>query len=242
MADLTAECLRVSGRLRDVTLRAPLGQVLGLIGPNGAGKSTLLMALAGLLSADGTVRLGDTDLHAIPLRDRARRIGYLPQHGRSAWALTVRDVVALGRLPWQDQDETAIDEALQATGVEPLRDRPIDALSGGEQARVWLARVLAGRPDVLLADEPLASLDLLHQQQVAQALRTYASQGHVVVLAIHDLSLAARYCDRLMLMQQGQCVACGTVTDVLTTDQLSAVYGVPVWVDLSSQPPVVLAR
>jgi len=242
MADLTAECLRVNGRLRDVTLRAPSGQVLGLIGPNGAGKSTLLMALAGLLSANGSVRLGDTDLHAIPLRDRARRIGYLPQQGRSAWALTVHDVVALGRLPWQDQDEAAIDEALQATGVEPLRDRPIDALSGGEQARVWLARVLAGRPDVLLADEPLASLDLFHQQQVAQALRTYASQGHVVVLAIHDLSLAARYCDRLMLMQQGQCVACGTVTDVLTTDQLSAVYGVPVWVDLSGQPPVVLAR
>lgn len=152
------------------------------------------------------------------------------------------DIVALGRLPWGDQDREAMERAMTQAGVLALQGRKVDHLSGGEQARVWLARVLAGQPRVLLADEPIASLDLYHQRRVMDVLRRYAHAERAVVLALHDLSLAARYCDQLCLLDQGRVRALGTPAEVLTEANLSAVFRVPVHVDLSASPPVIIVR
>lgn len=242
MAGLSISKASAPGRLREVSLHVLPGQIWGLIGPNGSGKSSLLHAMAGLLPTSGQVKLGDECLDRMAARERARRLGLLPQRSQSAWALSVRDVVSLGRLPWQDDDAQAIEVAMQQAGVQAYADMPVNQLSGGQQARVWLARVLAGHPEVLLADEPVASLDLLYQQQIAKTLQAYARQGRAVVVALHDLSLAARYCDQLALMQKGELVAVGPASQVLKPAILSSVYGVDVMVDLASTPPIVLAR
>ena len=242
MAYVTLHSVSVTGRLKDVTLQVAPGYIVGLIGPNGSGKSTLLHALAGLLPCQGAVYYDGTDVHQMAPTERACKIGLLPQHSHSAWALQVKDIVRLGRLPWHDENAAIIHSAMQQAGVWEFAETPIDQLSGGEQARVWLARVLAGCPKLLLADEPVASLDLLYQNQILQRLQSYAHQGNAVVLALHDLSLAARYCDRLVLLHQGQIAAQGSVQEVLQPEVLSKVYGVEVMVNLSTQPPVVLAR
>lgn len=239
MALITAHELSVPGRLAGVSLDLQPGELVGVIGPNGAGKSTLLAALAGVQRAGGLVLLDGRPLDRLPPRERARRIGYLPQAGHSAWALRVREVVAMGRLPWGDAGGEAIDAALAATGASALAGRRIDALSGGEQARVWLARVLAGQPRVLLADEPVASLDLYYQRAVMAALRSHADAGNAVLVALHDLGLAARHCDRLLLLAGGRAEAAGTPAAVLEPARLSQVYGLPVVVDLERDPPVV---
>ena len=234
--------LGVPGRLAPLDLSLESGQLLGVIGPNGAGKSTLLSALAGLTHYRGELRLQGTRADLLTPRSRARQVGYLPQQQRSAWGLAVEDVVSLGRLPWGDQKKEAIDAALAATGLLELRHKRVERLSGGEQARVWLARLLAGEARLLLADEPLASLDLLQQRRVMQLLREQADAGRGVVLSLHDLSLAARYCDRLCLLRQGRLLAWGTPAEVLTPDLLGEAFEVPVHVDLSSEPPIILAR
>ena len=234
--------LRVGERLQGIDLAVRAGELVGVIGPNGAGKSTLLAALAGLERCRGDVWLDGLPLDARPVRERARLMGYLPQAGQSAWALPVRDVVAMGRLPWGDKNDQAIQAALAATGATDLAGRRIDRLSGGEQARVWLARVLAGQPRVLLADEPVAALDLYYQRAVMQALRGFADSGNAALVAIHDLSLAARCCDRLVLLGQGRIHAQGKPGEVLTADLLEALYGLPVHVDLAANPPQVAYR
>lgn len=239
MALIAATGLRVVDRLADVDLSLHPGELVGVIGPNGAGKSTLLKALAGLQGCQGDVHLDGRALSALAPVQRARLLGYLPQAGSSSWALSVRDVVALGRLPWGDSDPVLIDAAMRATGAGQLADRRVDHLSGGEQARVWLARVLAGQPRVLLADEPVASLDLYYQREVMHALRAFADDGNAALVALHDLGLAARHCDRLLLLDQGRLVADGTPAVVLDAVRLQAVYGLPVCVDLSRDPPQV---
>lgn len=242
MALIQTQHVRLGARLSDVSLKLAPGEMLGIIGPNGAGKSSLLQCLAGLLPCEGEVWLGGHPLAALPARQRAQQLGYLPQACDSAWSLSVADIVALGRLPWGDQDREAMQRAMTQAGVLALQDRKVDHLSGGEQARVWLARVLAGQPRVLLADEPIASLDLYHQRRVMDVLRRYAHAERAVVLALHDLSLAARYCDQLCLLDQGQVRALGTPAEVLTESHLSAVFRVPVHVDLAASPPVILVR
>ena len=232
MSLLRACALQLGQRLQALDLEVAAGELVGVIGPNGAGKSTLLAALAGLLPAGGQVWLQGQPLAMMPARQRARLLGYLPQAGHSAWALQVEEVVAMGRLPWGDADPAAIAAALQATGADALVGRRIDRLSGGEQARVWLARVLAGQPQLLLADEPVASLDLYYQRTVMQALRGFADSGKAALVAVHDLGLAARYCDRLLLLHAGRLVAAGSPQQVLHEDSLSAVYGLPVRVEL----------
>lgn len=239
---ITAHRLAVPGRLHEVQLALSAGQMLGLIGPNGSGKSTLLQCLAGIGRYHGQVVLEGRDLQRLPPDERARRIGLLPQAGHSAWALRVRDVVALGRLPWHDQGAEAVARAIELTGIGAWLDERVDRLSGGEQARVWLARVLAGEPHLLLADEPIASLDLLYQRQVMGLLRRHADSGGGVIVALHDLALAARYCDRLCLLDGGRVHACGTPAEVLSEANLLAVFGVEVHVDLAARPPVVAPR
>ena len=232
MALMQACGLAVAGRLDGVDLAVDAGELVGVIGPNGAGKSTLLTALAGLQPAAGQVLIGGRPLDRLPPRQRARLLGYLPQAGHSAWALTVEEVVAMGRLPWGDQDADAIAAAMVTTGADALAGRRIHALSGGEQARVWLARVLAGQPQVLLADEPVASLDLYYQRTVMRALRQFADSGRAALVAIHDLGLAARHCDRLLLLHNGAVQADGPPAQVLDPALLERVYGLPVAVQL----------
>ncbi len=242
MALISTDHLTVAQRLKAVSLELQRGELLGLIGANGAGKSTLLHAIAGLLSATGNITIEGRAADSIPPHERARIVGIQPQAINSAWSLTVRDIVALGRMPWGDEDETAIERAIERAGVVAFRDRNIDHLSGGERARVWLARVLAGEPEVLLVDEPIASLDLHYQLAVMEVLKNYSREQRGVIVAIHDLSLAARFCDRLCLLDKGGMIAIGTPAEVLTEALLSAAYGVPVDIDLERNPPVVLPR
>jgi iron complex transport system ATP-binding protein len=238
--------LTLGARLCAASFQLAPGEMLGLIGPNGAGKSTLLQCLAGIATGTGEAQLGGQPLAALPRRERARRIGWLPQTQTSAWALRVQDVVALGRLPWGDRDadtgRQAIAQAMTQTGIATLAARPVNALSGGEQARVWLARALAGQPRLLLADEPIASLDLKHQRAALETLRGYAGAGRGVILAIHDLGLAARWCDRLCLLQAGRLRAIGAPPQVLTEALLTEVFDAPVHVDLDADPPVVVLK
>ncbi|SDR84550.1 iron complex transport system ATP-binding protein [Halopseudomonas litoralis] len=234
--------LSVGQRLVNVSLNLRPGEMLGVIGANGAGKSTLLHCLAGIQAYRGEIRLADTPLDTIPERQRAQQLGFLPQSSHSAWALSVRDVIALGRLPWGDTDAKAIAQAAAAAQIEDWLERQVDQLSGGQQARVWLARVLAGQPRVLLADEPVASLDLFQQQNVLRLLRRYAHSGRGVMLSIHDLSLAARYCDRLALLHEGQLLALGAPAEVLTGPHLQQAFQVDAHIDLDSDPPIIIPR
>ncbi|MDR0233836.1 MAG: ABC transporter ATP-binding protein [Zoogloeaceae bacterium] len=240
MALIEVRDLTLPNRLAGVSLDLAPGEMLGVIGPNGAGKSSLLQSLAGLLPAEGNIRLSGTPLHAFKPVHRARQIGFLPQFCDSAWALTIEEIVALGRLPWHDRDEALIREAMRETGVEAMAKKQINHLSGGEQARVWLARVLAGAPRLILADEPVASLDLYYQAKIMDTLRQHADGERGVILAIHDLALAARYCDRFCLLKEGRIHAFGPPEAVLTETALSDAFGVPIHVDLTHVPPIIL--
>ncbi len=239
---VSASNLSVDTRVKSVSFSLDKGEVLGLIGPNGAGKSTLLNSLAGLEQGSGEVRIDGQAFDSLPAKRRARLLGLQPQSLNSVWSLSVADVVALGRMPWGDSDAKAIQNAMQRAGVSELAQRSIDHLSGGERARVWLARVFAGEPLALLSDEPIASLDIHYQLEVMEVLKAYANEGNGVMVAMHDLSLAARFCDRLCLMQAGEMVAKGSPAEVLTESLLSRVYGVEVEVNLEHNPPIVLPK
>jgi len=242
MALITIDNLTVEQRLKSVSLELQRGELLGLIGANGAGKSTLLHIIAGLQESSGNIKIDGNPINLIPPHERARIVGIQPQAVSSAWALTVADIVALGRMPWGDEDEAAIERAIERAGISEFRDRIIDQLSGGERARVWLARVLAGEPQLLLSDEPIASLDIHYQLAVMEVLKNYSREDNGVIVAIHDLSLAARFCDRLCLLDKGELIALGTPAEVLTETLLSRAYGVPVDIDLDRNPPVVLPK
>jgi len=242
MALMNIQNLSVEQRLQSVSLDIHAGEILGLIGPNGAGKSTLLNAIAGLLDATGNIKFEGKDLETLEAAERARNIALQPQFIQSAWALSVHDVVSLGRLPWGDSDQKIIIDAMQQAQVDDLAARHVDELSGGEKARVWLARVLANQPRLLLVDEPVANLDICYQQQVMQLLKEYAARGHAVIIAIHDLSLAAKYCDSLCLINHSRLVKQGRVDEVLTEQQLTSVFGTDVFINRQADPPVVLAK
>lgn len=223
-----------------IDLTVERGELFGLIGPNGAGKSTLLKALAQLLPYQGEIRLDRVPLAELSARERARRLAYLSQDDRLQWPISVRDLVALGRHPyrgswWRDglraagddhRDRRAIERALHATDVWSLRERRADTLSGGERARARLARVLAVEAELLLADEPVAALDPMHQLRVMALLHAQCRAGRAVLVVLHDLTLASRFCDRLLLLDRGAPVAAGTVEAVLSTEHLARVYGV----------------
>lgn len=215
--------------LRDVTVTVRRGEVTALIGPNGAGKSTLVSVLSGDRVPDrGSVRLAGRALADWPRRQLARMRAVMPQSSTVEFGFTARDIVAMGRTPWPaGHDDAIIDDALHRTGAAELADRAFRTLSGGEQARVTLARVLAQRTDVLLLDEPAASLDLRHQRLVTQVISERARAGATVVAVWHDLNHAAR-ADRIVLLARGRVHAAGAPVDVLRDDTLSAAYGCPV--------------
>lgn len=227
---LAAQDLTLRGRLAGVSLALRPGQVTAICGPNGAGKSSLLGCLAGLLRPDdGTVMLDDGPLGAMPPRSRAQMIGYLPQDGEVAWNLSVETLVGLGRLPWRssaEDDAAAVEAALGALQLEPLRQRALSQLSGGEKARALLARVLAGTPRWVLADEPLANLDLAHQQALLAQLRGLARQGLGVVLVLHDLAQAINRADRVVVLDGGRVAADGAPDEALDVAVIERVWGI----------------
>jgi iron complex transport system ATP-binding protein len=235
--------------LRGLDFAAEPGQMTAIVGPNGAGKTTLLRALAGLRTvAAGSVLLDGRPLAQWPARELARALAYLPQERLVHWALNARAVVALGRLPHQPMgagesaaDTRAIDAALAAMDVGHLASRPTPEMSGGERARVLVARALAQEARALLADEPAAGLDPAHQLTLFRHFAALAAAGRTVVVALHDLSLAARFCHSIVLMQAGRVVASGPPPDVLTVEHLAAVYGIRGRYAFIEGMPVVLA-
>jgi iron complex transport system ATP-binding protein len=225
----------IEGRaiLDRVDLRVDRGELVGLIGPNGAGKTTLLRALANLQVCAGEVRFDGAPLAQIAPRQLAQRVAYLAQGAPAHWPLRVDKVVALGRLPhlawWQQpgaEDREIVETAMALAEVAELRDRAITTLSGGERMRVLLARIFASRPELILADEPVAALDPYHQLHVMELLREHARAGGAVVAVLHDLNLAARFCDRLALLDRGRLVCAGPAAEVLDAANLRDVYGV----------------
>ena len=210
------------------------GLLTGILGCNGAGKSTLVRALVGYLPLNGgRVLLGGREHSKFSAAERARQIGYLAQGHSIHWPLPVERVVELGRLPhrysWRSlsgADRRVIDHALKQVGVEHLRGRTVDTLSGGERARVLLARVLAGEPRILLADEPLAGLDPAYQLRILALLQALAKQGLAVALVMHDLSHAARFCDHLVLLHGSTVLADGPPEQVLTDANLFSAFGI----------------
>ena len=210
------------------------GEVVGLIGPNGAGKTTLLRAVAALVPAQaGSVTVNKRPLVAWDRRQLARVLAYLPQGAPCSWPLDAWRLVALGRLPHQPPwrsisaaDRHAIDNALNLADVAGLAGRSVLTLSGGERARVMLARALAVEPEILLADEPVAGLDPEHQLRVMGTLRDLAASGVAVVVTLHDLSLASRFCDRLILLNNGIVAVEGSPPTVLAPSILATVFGI----------------
>ena len=222
------------------------GTLTGIVGPNGAGKSTLARAMLALVPASGRAEVDGVDVTAMPRADLARRIAYVPQGQTLHWPLTVERLVGLGRLPHlapmsriSDADTAAIERAMERADVLELRDRIATELSGGERARVLFARALAVEALALIADEPLASLDPGHQIDVMDMLRAEAAGGGLVIAVLHDLTLAARYCDRLLLIDEGRIVADGTPADVLTAERLRAVYGIDAAVETGGEWPTI---
>ena len=220
--------------LEDVSAELKPGRVTALLGPNGAGKSSLLRAMLALVPAEsGRVTLDSADVTALDPRTRARRLGYLPQSHELAWNIPARSVVELGRAPHRsafaglgEADRAAVGRAMALTDTTAFADRLTGELSGGERARVLLARVLAGEPDWLLADEPLASLDPAHQVDMLDRLHGFAESGRGVVVVLHDLSHAARVADDALLLKEGRLLVCGPAADVLRPELLEQAYGV----------------
>jgi len=239
--------------LDEVTLQLEAGEVLGVLGPNGAGKSTLLGALCGELAPSvGEVSLDGKPLHDWARSQRAQRLAVLPQVSTLDFAFRVEEVVGMGRLPYQSgrvRDEEIIAAALVAADAGHLSGRSYLALSGGERQRVHLARVLAqlwpGQAgQTLLLDEPTSMLDPLHQHTTLQAVRVFADRGAAVLVILHDLNLAARYCDRILLLENGRPVALDTPDQVLRPDTLQAVFGLEVLVQPHPERghPLIIAR
>lgn len=223
-----------------VSATVSAGECVGLIGPNGAGKTSLLRGAQGLLAHEG-----QSSLAALPRAERARQVAWMPQAREIAWPVTVETAVALGRLPrlprgtkLRPEDQDAVDAALERMGLAGFRDRIATQLSGGEQARVLIARALAQQTPLLLVDEPIAGLDPAAQIATMQVFAELAAEGHAVVVSIHDLGLAARFCTRLIMMLAGRKVADGTPDAVLTPENLSDVFGVSAYFAQTDQGTV----
>ncbi len=234
LTDLSVQ-LGARQALEAVTLTVQPGECVALVGPNGAGKTTLLRAGLGLIPFTGEATLSGDPVAPMPPAARARRAAYLAQERSIAWSLLGGDLVALGRYAWgggraYDElgapDRAAVDTALERADATALRDRPVQQLSGGEQARLHLARLLASSAPLLVADEPAAALDPRHQLDALAALKAETENGSAVLVALHDLALAERFADRIAVLQAGRLVALGPAQSVLDDAVLKQVFGV----------------
>lgn len=219
--------------LADISFAAAQGEFIGVVGPNGAGKSTLLRALAGLEPlAEGASYVDGAPAEAIKPRERARRIAYLPQLREIAWDMTAEAVIALGRFAYgaphrlSTEDRAAVERAISATNAGAFRKRIVTSLSGGEQARIHLARAFAGETPILIADEPVSALDPRGQLGIMAALRKRADDGGLVIIALHELELAARFCTRILVISEGRLIADGAPDEALSPATIAAVFGV----------------
>lgn len=219
--------------ISDLSLNIPGGQVTTIIGPNGCGKSTLLRAIGRLIpSQGGEVHLGDTDIGSMKRKDIAKTIGVLPQSPISPPGLIVSDLVSRGRHPhqswirqWSSSDEEEVNAALEMTDVAELADRSVDSLSGGQRQRVWISMVLAQHTDVLFLDEPTTYLDLAHSIEVLDLVnRLRRDLDRTVIMVLHDLNLAIRYSDNLVVMRDGDLIATGKPEEIITSELLKDVF------------------
>jgi iron complex transport system ATP-binding protein len=238
MTELVATNISVTAggaRLVDnASLSLKTGELVAILGPNGAGKTSLLRALLGLTEiAGGRALLEGQDVAHLPATERAKLVSYLPQRRPLAWPNKVRDIIALGRFAHgaalgrlSPPDAEAVADAIKACKLENLADRNADTLSGGEIARVHFARALAARTPLLIADEPTAALDPLHQLAIAQLMRDFVDSGGGALLVLHDVALAARFADQLIWMRDGQVVATGSPDETLNAELMQKVYDV----------------
>jgi len=226
--------VKQSELLKGISFGFKTGELVAILGPNGAGKTSLLRAALGYIPAHtGEVRLEGQAISEFSALERAQLLAYLPQKRELAWPNKVRDVVALGRYAYgaqmgrlKAQDEKAVSAAMQACDIEHLQDRRTDTLSGGELARMHCARAFASHAPLLLADEPVAALDPRHQFKVMELLKSYVQSGQGVCVVLHDVSLAARFADRLVWMKEGRIIADGTVKETLSSKRLEEIYNV----------------
>ena len=222
---------RIISRHLDVEI--PDRSFTAIIGPNGCGKSTLLRALARVLTpVEGRVLLDGKAIGAYRSKEVARRLGLLPQTSLAPDGIRVADLVSRGRAPhqsliqqWRESDETAVASALEATRLTELSGRLVDELSGGQRQRVWVAMLLAQQTPIMLLDEPTTFLDIAHQYELMELLRTLHEEGKTVVTVLHDLNLAARYADELIVMRDGEVVATGAPVEVVTAEMIQEVFG-----------------
>ena len=233
--------------LTSVSLSVHPGEFVALLGPNGSGKTTLLQALLGLNSLTaGSVLYDGRVINGLSPQERARHFAYLPQERDLAWPVSVRDVVALGRFAYgsllgtpHEGDRRAIASALNACDLAHLAERAADSLSGGELARVHLARALAGETPFLIADEPVAALDPLHELRVMELVSAYVAKGGGALIVVHDISLAARFADRLIWLKDGAVAAEGTPNETVTRERMGEIYGVDTQIEMRNGRPSV---
>jgi len=242
--EFSYESVRV---LKAVSLELAASEVLGVVGPNGAGKSTLIRCIDRILKPQhGTILLDGQDINALHMTELAKRMGYIPQTTSQVFPATVFDTVLMGRRPhigWRSNevDTEKVLETLKLLNIEDLAMRDINELSGGQQQKVFIARAVTQEPEILLLDEPTSNLDIRHQLEVLDTLRNIVTErGISAIMAIHDLNLAARYTDSILMMNGGSVFAVGDPSSVLTTENITHAYGVEVEVNIHRGKPYIL--
>lgn len=233
--------------LADATVEIETGELVGLVGPNGSGKSTLLKCINKILNPKcGTIMIEGEDISASSLKEIARRVGYVPQSAHSTFPSTVFDAILLGRRPYvtwgiSARDKQIVSEAISLLGIEDMAMRRFTELSGGERQKVLIARALAQEPQVMLLDEPTSNLDIRHQLEVLEVVRTLVTEKEITaVMAVHDLNLAARYADKIICLHQGAIYDIGRPAEVITEETIRTVYGVEAVISGDSDCPHII--